>query len=75
MGTFTVGQIVHYVAYNGTCLAAIVIGYNGEVADLAVFTNLENSAGRKNFGIQFHQDVVKGTNHQPGTYHCVVDCN
>lgn len=75
VGTFSVGQIVHYIAYNGTCLAAIVIGIDGPYVDLAVFTNMENVAGKKNFGMQFHQDVTSGTNHQPGTYHCIVDCN
>ncbi len=70
----TVGRIVHYCAYNGTCLAAIVtaVDTDAETVDLAVFTSLPNIAGNKNGGVQFHFGVVgpspEGQN-QPGVWH------
>lgn len=67
------GCTVHYVAYNGQCLVATVIGCDSDKkADLAVFTNLVNSAGVKNFGLQFHQDVVFSKDLTPGTYHWIA---
>lgn len=64
------GDIVHYVAYNQRNLAAIVLGQDGEGrCDLAVFTNMQNAAGEKNFGLQFHQNVVHHHFRQPGTWH------
>ena len=65
------GRVVHYVAYNNRHLAAMVIGCIQELneADLVVFTNMENAAGKKNFGTQFHQDVKYSENKEPGTWH------
>lgn len=70
------GAIVHYVAFNHRHLAAIVIGVNqcdpeitGQSVDLAVFTNMTNVAGHKNFGTQFHQDVYESNDKQPGSWH------
>lgn len=63
----------HYVAYSGRNLLALVIGQDEEKgyrrADLAVFTNLKNAAGKKNFGLQFHQDVTYSEMKLPGTWH------
>jgi hypothetical protein len=54
----TEGRIGHYVACNNRHLAAIVIGYSDDGrADLAVFTNMQNVNGEKNFGLQFHQNI------------------
>jgi hypothetical protein len=68
----------HYVAYNGRHLTALIIGdensplyQDGEKADLAVFTNMSNVNGVKNFGLQFHQDVEYSEEPRPGTYHWV----
>ena len=72
MNGLTEGRIVHYVAYNNRNLAAIVIGigdFEKGVIDLSVFTNMENAAGKKNFGVQFHQDVEYSENPKPGTWH------
>jgi hypothetical protein len=65
------GRIVHYVAYNGRHLAAMIIGVNPEetTADLVVFTNMPNVNGIKNFGMQFHQNVELGL--KPGTWHWI----
>lgn len=65
--------MVHYVAYNGRNLTAIVIGPElpASCCDLAVFTNMENAAGKKNFGLQFHQDVEYSKEPKPGTWHYV----
>jgi hypothetical protein len=63
------GRCVHYVAYNGRHLAAIVIGHDESKADLVVFTNMLNVNGMKNFGLQFHQDVEYSEQPTPGTYH------
>ncbi len=65
----TEGRIAHYVAYNKRHLAAIVIGYEGNHADLAVFTNMKNVAGTQSFGIQFHEAVVYSETPTPGTWH------
>lgn len=69
----TVGRIVHYTAYNGTCLAAIVtaVDTDAENVDLVVFTSMPNVAGNKNGGVQFHFDVAGGpeAGKQPGTWH------
>lgn len=67
---FIEGAIVHYVAYNGRHLAALVIGRTGNnLADLAVFTNMANVNGAKNFGLQFHQDIAYSSGKEPGTWH------
>lgn len=64
------GRIVHYVAYNERHLAAIVIGVDfPDVVDLAVFTNMKNFNGEKNFGMQFHQNVPYAETPKPGTWH------
>jgi hypothetical protein len=65
------GRIVHYVAYNNRHLAALVIGFEQTSADLAVFTNMDNVQGIKNFGMQFHQDVQYSETQEPGTWHWV----
>lgn len=62
-------MFAHYVAYNHQLLTAIIIGRDGDTADLAVFTNLPNAAGKKNFGLQFHQDVKYSEEKEPGTWH------
>ncbi len=70
MEGLTEGRIAHYVAFNNRHLAAIVIGHTGGVnADLAVFTNMLNVNGLKNFGLQFHQDVAYSESKEPGTWH------
>jgi hypothetical protein len=70
MDGVTAGRIVHYVAYNKRCLAAIVIGVNeDQSADIVLFTNLENVNGDKNFGLQFHQEIHGSENKEPGTWH------
>jgi hypothetical protein len=61
--------LARYVAYNGQMLTALVIGYERNRADLAVFTNMKNAAGKKNFGLQFHQDVTYSEMKLPGTWH------
>jgi hypothetical protein len=67
-----VSRNVHYVAYNGTCLAAFIIGVgdreNG-VCDLALFTNLTNAAKTTNFGQQFHAAIPFSERAKPGTWH------
>ncbi len=70
----TEGRIGHYVAYNGRHLAALVIGYEGNTADLAVFTNMKNVAGTQNFGIQFHAGAVYSETPTPGTWHYPGSC-
>ncbi len=64
------GRIVHYVAYNGTCLAAMIIGESEEGGvDLAVFTSMKNVNGNKNYGMQFHSGVREDLMKRPGSYH------
>ena len=80
-GGLTEGRIVHYVAYNGRHLAAIVTGMNpdkpGQV-NLAVFTDMRNVNGDLSGGLQFHFHVPhaeqvtgseEGAPHHPGTWH------
>lgn len=68
----TEGRVLaHYVAYNGRHLTALVIGQGVYGADLAVFSNLENVAGMKSYGLQFHQDVVYSTLKLPGSWHWI----
>jgi len=66
----TPGEPVHYVAYNETHLAAIIIGVepNG-VVDLVAFTSMLNVNGKKNFGEQYHQSVAFDENNTIGTWH------
>jgi len=73
MEGLTEGRIVHYVAYNQRHLASIVIGVGiiKYAIDLAVFTNMSNVNGVKNFGLQFHQDVMYDESKIPGTWHWV----
>lgn len=71
MANLVPGRIVHYVAYNCWNLAALVIGVDGETVDLAVFTNMPNVNGDKNFGLQFHQDVPYSEQATPGTWHWI----
>lgn len=74
------GKMCHYVAYNHRHLAAIIIGYSVgtqavnppfHYADLAVFTNMSNVNGAKNFGLQFHQDIPYSDDKEPGTWHFI----
>lgn len=77
------GRIVHYVAFNGRHLAAIVIGFTPDAikgewvtlptnrVDLALFTNMSNTNGVKNFGLQFHQDIGYSEEPKPGTWHWI----
>ncbi len=65
------GRIVHYVAYNQRHLASLVIGVNETKVDLAVFTNMLNVNGIKNFGLQFHQGVEFSQEIKPGTWHWI----
>lgn len=71
----TEGRMCHYVAYNQRHLAAIVIGHDNSKgyaqADLAVFTNMTNVNGVKNFGLQFHQDIQYSESKEPGTWHWI----
>jgi hypothetical protein len=66
-----IGEIVHYVAYNGTCLAAMIIGDNGNDGQvLVVWTCMQNVNGVTNYGQQFHTGVHSSVNMgQPGTWH------
>lgn len=67
------GRIIHYVAYNMRHLAGIVIGHEAsegyDQADLVIFTNMSNVNYRKNFGMQFHEDVLYSEEPKPGTWH------
>ena len=66
------GRMVHYVAYNGRHLAAIVIGVGfADDIDMALFTNMENTNKIKNYGLQFHQSVPHGDDNKPGTWHFI----
>jgi hypothetical protein len=74
------GRIVHYVAYNNRHLAAIVIGLENDTpqdaitknrVDLALFTNMVNTNGVKNFGLQFHQSIPFDEDKRPGTWHWI----
>lgn len=70
----TEGQCVHYVAYNGRHLAAMIIGHTEDgITDLAVFTNMLNAGRGKNFGTQFHQDVAYSQEKTPCTWHYIGD--
>ncbi len=77
MEGLTEGRIVHYVAYNNRHLAAIVIGVNplpkpeSGMVDLALFTNMRNAVGTKNFGLQFHEDISYSESKEPGTWHWI----
>ena len=69
------GRLAHYVAFNQRHLAALVIGYDPSqsynAVDLAVFTNMTNVAGNKNYGLQFHSDVKYSESKEPGTWHWI----
>jgi hypothetical protein len=77
------GRIVHYVAYNNRHLAAIVIGVTpnkteGEweelpkdKIDIALFSNMANVNGNKNYGLQFHSDIPFDDEKKPGTWHWI----
>ena len=71
------GRIIHYVAFNNRHLAGIVIGVNpmadpqiGNI-DIGLFTNMVNVNGVKNFGLQFHQEVLHSDDKTPGTWHWI----
>jgi hypothetical protein len=73
MGTFSVGQIVHYVAEDGTHYAALVCALDGARADLAVFAvRTSEYWQQRGLDMQFHTGIVSGIG--PGTWHCLVDC-
>ncbi len=70
----SVGRIVHYTAFNGVCLAALITGVKPDSAaglvDLVVFTSLPNVLGNKNGGVQFHFDVASSLGEPtPGYWH------
>jgi len=65
------GRIIHYVAYNQRHLASLVSGVNETKIDLAVFTNMSDVNGIKNFSLQFHQDVEFSQEIKPGTCHWI----
>lgn len=71
MDGLTEGRMCHYVAYNNRHLASIVIGFKDDKADLAVFTNMSNVNGVKNFGLQFHQEIAYSETKEPGTWHWI----
>lgn len=74
MDGLTEGRNVHYVAYNGRHLAALVTGYSQDKpghADLAVFTNMPNVNGEQSGGIQFHFNVPHNETPTPGTWHWI----
>ena len=52
-----IGTLIHYVAYDGSCLAGIIIGQAIRGYDIVIFTNMTNVNGDQNFGVQFHQKV------------------
>lgn len=73
------GRIVHYVAYNGRHLAAIITGHDGNdsgeltpmtsTVDLVVFTNMRNVNGTQSGGVQSHFTVPYSEKLAPGTWH------
>lgn len=68
----TVGRIVHYVAFDGTILAAIVIAvpHDDYAVSLALFSNMPNVADNTNFALSFMSEVMGDfTQNQPGTWH------
>lgn len=68
------GRNIHYVAFNDHHLAGMIIGVvnQAETAiDAVIFTNMVNSAGEKNFGMQFHQNVKYSEYPSPGTWHFI----
>ena len=65
------GRIVHYVAYNGRHLAAIITGIvaiSGTV-NLVVFTDMRNVNGGQSGGVQFHFEVPHSKQAEPGYWH------
>lgn len=72
------GQNIHYVAYNGRHLAGMIIGLNPVVegaADLVIFTNMPNVNQRKNWGMQFQEDIGHSEMKEPGTWHFIEEVN
>ena len=76
----TEGRIVHYTAYNGRCLAGMIVGVDSDGScDLVVFTNMRNVNGDKNFGVQFHSRILRAERlpdeptWKPGTFHWPTD--
>lgn len=67
------GRSVHYIAYNGRHLAAIVIGgdFASGVVNLVVFSDMANVKGQVNFGVQFQAGVGYSDNLLPGTWHWI----
>jgi hypothetical protein len=68
------GRNVHYVAYNGRHLAAIVIGVNPEKegqVNLSVFTDMRNVNGDVSGGIQFHFNVPYSEEPKSGHWHWI----
>ena len=69
----SVGRIVHYSAYNGRCLAAIIIGVTpdsvAELVNLAIFTDMPNVVGNQAGGLQFHFGVASSDGPLPGYWH------
>lgn len=72
MDGITEGRIVHYVAYNGRHLAAIITGYSVDKpgnCNLAVFTDMANVNGDQSGGVQFHFNVHHDETPTPGRWH------
>jgi hypothetical protein len=67
------GRIVHYVAYNGRNLAAMVIGgkFTADEVNLAVFSDMLNVRGGVNWGLTFQADVPYSEEPLPGTWHWI----
>lgn len=71
----SVGRIVHYTAYNGKCLAAIITTVMGDIKNtchLVVFTSMPNVDGKYNGGVQFQfgiEEIREGTENTPGYWH------
>lgn len=70
------GRIVHYTAYNGRHLAAIITGTSksvtrleGTEVDLVVFTDMDNVNGQPSGGVQFHFSIPESTGATPGHWH------
>lgn len=68
----SVGRIVHYTAYNGTCLAMLITAVDpdkpGQVHGV-VFTALPNFNGELSGGVQTHFNVPCSHSPFSGTWH------
>lgn len=71
MEGLTEGRLVHYVAYNSTHLAALVIRALGDKANLVTFSDMPNVNGDTNFSLGFMQNVPYSDTKEPGTFHWI----